>query len=203
HRLFSVLLVGLAATASASHMPVASDLATVTLADYTTIPDGRSPAFSLNGTTVTGSADITSGDIGGIRGLGVFGGTFPPTTDLSLDLGETLTIDYGQLVTGVKLQVVDIDPPGNVRYAFEAFDEQRSLGVVEVPRHMVRIETINLSALVANEPFTRVSLTVIESAPAGLQIQRTSFTPIPEPLTLALLGIAAAGLPEFTRVRAR
>jgi hypothetical protein len=176
-------------------------------ADYTTIPNGSAASYSLGGTTVTGSNLVTSGSIAGIRGLGILGGIFPPTSDLSLDLGETMTIDYNQLVTDVFLTLVDIDPPGNVIYSFEAFDGATSLGTFPVPPHVTSIETKNLSLLAGNQDFTRITLSLSASAPAGLQIQSTSYhvvpTAVPEPGNLALLAGTAVVFLGMARRRRR
>ena len=171
------------------------------VADYTTIPDGQAPSFMLAGPTVTASAAVTSGTVAGNRGLGVLGGTFPPNSNFSLDEGETLTIDYGQLVTDVTLRLVDIESAGNVTYAFEAFDGAMSLGVFPVPLHQTEIETKDLTALAGGASFTRITLEPTQSAPAGLQIQQTTYTPIPEPSSLMAVGWACLTCLAFRRNR--
>jgi hypothetical protein len=158
--------------------------------DYTTIPDGTALSFSLGGTTVTGSANVVSAYYAGYRGLGIRGGG----SDMSLDLGETMTIDYHELVTSVTLDVVDIDPPGNVRYSFEAFNGSESLGVFAIPPHLVGAETKDLSALDGYEPFTKITLSLSVAPPLGLQIQGTAFTAVPEPPSLVSAGLGLVGL---------
>jgi hypothetical protein len=162
-------------------------------ADYTTIPDGQAPSFSLGGTTVTGSANVSSGTLASFRGLGIVGPGTSGGSDLSLDLGETMSINYNTLVTNVTLRVVDIDPPGNVDYRFEAFNGATSLGIFPVPAHVNGAETKDLTALAGGISFTRITLSETASAPLGLQIQRTDFTIIPEP-TGTLLACVPIGL---------
>jgi hypothetical protein len=165
-------------------------------ADYTSIADGCAGSFSLGGTTVSGSNNVCSGAYAGFRGLGVQGGG----SDLSLDLGETMTIDFGQLVNHVTLTLVDVDPPGNVTFAFEAFNST-SLGNFSFPLVAVNPTTFNLDTLDGGLSLTRFVISISASAPLGLQIQGTSYdAATPEPATSALIGVGL-GLLCFRRFR--
>ncbi|WP_218940265.1 PEP-CTERM sorting domain-containing protein [Denitrobaculum tricleocarpae] len=180
------------------------------IADYTTIPDGQAPSFSLAGTTVTGSADVFSGSYIGERGLGIVG----DQDNNSLDVRESMTIDYGQLVTNVTLTVRDIPQVGNALYQVEAFASGGSLGARSLPFHTLEIETNDLTALFDGLSFSKITIRCIGGIvclPAavgdlGIQIQATSYDIAPpvvavaEPGTLALLGLGLVGL-GWTRRR--
>ena len=169
--------------------------AEATVVDYRSVTDGIYPSLSLGGTTVTGSSNITSGAFAGIRGLGVSGGA-GGAGDLSLDTGETMTIDLGHLSTNVHLTLVDIPPPGNVTFAFEAFDGLTSLGSFNFPAATMAPEIYDLSALDGGQDMSSFIISVgSPSSPLGLQIQAVSFDTIPEPgtLTLTALGLLAIG----------
>jgi hypothetical protein len=171
----AVLTIGIESTANAN------------VVDYTTVADGTYPSLSLGGTTVTGSSDITSTNYAGFRGLGVKGGG----ADLSLDTGETMTIDFGQVVSDVLLTLVDIDPPGNVTFSFEAFNGLSSLGSFGFPAATMAPQTYDLYALTGGQNMSRFTVSVgTPSAPLGLQIQSVSFQAIPEPGTLTLAGLS-------------
>jgi PEP-CTERM motif-containing protein len=170
-------------------------------ADYTSIADGCAASFSLAGTTVSGSANVCSGAFIGVRGLGVLGGG----SSLSLDLGETMTINFGQLVNHVTLTLVDIDPPGNVTFAFQAFNNATSLGNFAFPAAAVNPTTFNLDLLDGGLSLTQFVISISASAPLGLQIQGTSYDvagAVPEPATSALIGVGL-GLLCFRRFRPR
>jgi hypothetical protein len=155
--------------------------------DYTTVANGTYPSLNLGGTTVTGSSNITSADFAGFRGLGVVGGG----NDVSLDIGETMTIDFGQVVSNVLFTLVDISPPGNVTFSFEAFNGLSSLGSFDFPAATMAPETYDLSALTGGQNMSRFTVSVgSPSAPFGLQIQSVSFQAIPEPGTLTLAGLS-------------
>ncbi len=173
--------------------PVANGGATIV--DYTTVGAIDQPVLVLGGTTVTGSANIVSGPAVGVgsSGIGIKGGTFLPLGNGSLDLGESMTIDYGQPVTNVTLTVYDIDPAGNVTYQFEAFNGVASIGTFGIPSHAILRETKNLTALAGNAPFSKITLSSTVSAPAGLVIEMTSFDNVPEPSSIALAILAASG----------
>lgn len=174
-----------------------SYMAGATFVDYTTVADGTYSSINLDGTTVTGSADVTSAYYAGFQGLGVVGGG----SDVSLDTGETMTIALGQLGANVQLTVVDIDPPGNVTFSFQAFDGATSLGTFAFPYASVAPETYNLSTLAGGLSMTSFIISVgSPSAPLGLQIQSVSFNPASVPdsaSTLALLGLGIVGLFSF------
>ncbi len=160
-----------------------------TVVNYTVVPDTSTagiPSVSLGGTIVTGSSNVTSGALGGSRGLGISGGTFPPTSDYSLDLTETMTINYQQLVTNVTADFYDIDPAGNVTYRFEPFNNATSLGIFPIPIHSTNLETKNLTALSGGLAFTSVRFNSTVSAPAGLKLVATTFDAVPEPTTFLL-----------------
>jgi hypothetical protein len=155
-----------------------------TIADYTTIPNGTYAAISLAGTTVTGSSSVTSGLYAGQRGLGILGaGTLGNGSDLSLDVGETMTISFGQLVQGITATINDIDPPGNVTFGFNAFNGTANLGTFMFPLATVADEVYNVSALDGNLAITSFTIFVLSpSAPLGLQIQGVSYNAAaPEP----------------------
>lgn len=173
------------------------------VADYTTLADGQAASFNLAGTTVTGSSDVVSSSFIGERGLGIAGGG----NDRTLDAGESLTIDYGQLVTNVTLTAHDIPTVGNVIYEVEAFDGLTSLGAFELPVHSSAVETNDLSALFGGLSFSSITVTCVggfncqeNSRQLGIQILSTSFDLAPtvvavaEPGTLALLGLGLVGL---------
>lgn len=161
--------------------------ATIT-ADYTTVADGSYPSVVLAGTTVTGSANVTSSFYAGFRGLGVGGGPIG-----SLDFGEALTISFGQLVQNVTLSVVDIAPVGNASLGFEAFSGVASLGFFALPTATLAPQTYDLTALAGGLSFSSFTLTVpVVGAPLGFQIQSVSYDPatVPEPSALLLVGAA-------------
>ena len=87
----------------------------------------------------------------GYRGLGILGAGSLNGSDVSLDVGETMTIDFGRLVSNVLLTLVDIDPPGNVTFSFEAFNGLTSLGSFAFPAASVAPEIYNLSTLVGGQ----------------------------------------------------
>jgi hypothetical protein len=102
-------------------------------------------------------------------------------------------------VDNVTLTVVDIDPPGNVVYGFQAFAGSTNLGIFSIPPHSQGIETKNITMLAGGALLSKITLVVTQSAPAGLQIQQTSFTVVPEPANLALVGLSATILRRRTR----
>lgn len=157
--------------------------------DYTTIANGTYPSVSLGGTTVTGSSTVTSGFYAGFQGLGITGGG----ADISLDVGETMTINLGMLATGVNLTFVDIDPPGNVTFGFQAFNGVTSLGSFACPYASTEPQTYNLTALAGGLSMSSFTIYVTDpSPPLGLQIQGVSFNPATVPdsaSTVALLGL--------------
>jgi hypothetical protein len=169
--------------------------------DYTTIPDGNAPSYNLGGTTVTGSAKIVSASFVGFRGLGVMGGG----SDVSLDIGENMTIDFNQLAKNQTLTLVDIDPPGNVTFSFEAFAGGHSIGSFALPHAVTAPETYDLFALCGNQAFDKFTIFVsAPSPPLGLQIEGVTYDAavptVPEPATVVIwsllggLGIAVARL---------
>lgn len=168
------------------------------VADYTTLGtiSGQS-SISAGGTVVTGSDLVTAGtrpDLGS-TGLGILGGGNSSVNgDGSLDPGETMTIDFGQLVTNVTLTAFDIDPPGNVSYEFTAFDGATNLGTFAIPVHTVYRETKDLTMLAGGLSFSRFTLSLISSPPLGLIIEQTSYdvSAVPEPATVTLIGFAGA-----------
>jgi hypothetical protein len=162
--------------------------------DYTTVADGTYGSVSLGGTTVTGSSTITSGSLAGFRGLGITGGG----GSISLDLGETMTIDFGVLATNATVTINDIDPLGNVTFGFRAFNGATDLGLFGFPIASSFSQVFDLFALSGGLNMTSFRIELTASAPRGLQIQGVSFdallTTVPEPGTLALLGLGLAGL---------
>jgi PEP-CTERM motif len=169
-----------------------SDIAASSTIDYTTIPAGTYTSISLGGTTVTGSSDVVSATYG-FTGLGVLGGEVGPS-DMSLDQGETMTIDLGTLATNVMLTLVDVEPVGNVSFAFTPFKGAMSLGTFAFPPVVVAPETFNLTSLAGGSALRSFTLSVQQSPPLGLQIQAVSFTPVPEPASLSLLALGLVGL---------
>lgn len=172
-------------TASAGVMHAAT-------ADFQTFTPGSYPSVTVNGVTATATrlgapANIGVGSAAGQTGLGVVGGTFLPTANNTLDLDETLTLDYGLPVNGVTALIHDIDPPGNVTYGFNAFLAGTDLGFFAVPLHTALVETKDLTGLAGGLVFDKVTFSVSASAPAGLQILSTSFSAVPEPASLSLL----------------
>jgi hypothetical protein len=169
-------------------------IASATVVDYTTIADGASASVSLGGTTVTGSSLITSQTYAGFRGLGVAGGG----SSVSLDTGEFMTIDFGGLAANIALTVVDIDPPGNVTFRFEAFNGASSLGLFAFPFATTHPEIYDVSALSGGLQMTSFRIDVLApSAPLGLQIQGVSFdrvAVVPEPTSLLLIGAGLLAL---------
>ena len=158
------------------------------LVNYLSLPDTAAtgvPSIVLGGTTVTGSANVAIGtSVENSRGIGVVGGG----AFYSLDLNETLSIDYGQAVANVTASMWDISPAGNVTYGFQAFNGAVSLGSFAIPNHGANLQVIDLSGLAGGAAFTRVVFSLSASAPAGLQLQATSYDAVPEPVTLLLVG---------------
>ena len=156
-----------------------------TFVDYTTLPDtgaAGAPQLSLGGTIVTGSNNVTSSSNFSHRGLGVSGGN----NDFSIDLGETITINYQKLVNNVTVTMYDIPSPGNVTYQFEPFNGVTNLGVFPIPSHVASLETKDLTALSGGLAFDRMRFSLTESAPFGLVLVDTSFDTVPEPATVVL-----------------
>lgn len=167
--------------------------------DYTLVADGDYASLNVGGTTVTGSAAIESAFYAGFRGLGVFGGGSTGLgANYSLDIGETMTINLNQLSSNVRLTLVDIDPPGNVAFSFEAFNGVVSLGTFNFPAAAGAPETYDLTTLAGGLDMSSFTVAVgSPSAPLGLQIQGVSFDSrnVPDASsTLTLLGLACAGL---------
>lgn len=162
------------------------------VADYRTIPDGIYPLISFAGTTVTGSSSIDSALFAGFRGLGITGaGSLGGGSDQSLDAGETMTIDFGQLVTNTTAMINDIDPVGNVTFGLTAFRGTMNLGDFMFPAAAVQEQVYNVSALAGNQPITRFTICVQSpSAPLGLQVQGVSYDAVPEPATGFISGAA-------------
>jgi len=176
----------------------------LTVVDYTLVPNTSAAGIasvSLGGTIVTGSSGVTSGSDGGSRGLGISGGTFSPTSDYSLDLGESMTVNYQKLVTNVTADLFDIDPPGNVSYRFEPFNGATSLGIFPIPSHTFGLETKDLWALSGGLAFTSVRFSSTASAPAGLKLVATTFDAVPEPATAVMSLVSGIVLAARSRRR--
>ncbi|HBY62046.1 MAG TPA: hypothetical protein DEH78_19675 [Solibacterales bacterium] len=160
------------------------------IADYTGVADGCSANVALNGTTVTGSAAVCAGSVVGVRGLGIAGGG----SDLGLDLGETMTINFGVLATNVTIRIWDVEPAGNVTFGFTASNDGGVIGFFSLPNLVVNPTTFNLSAIVG-QAFSEITLSSSVSAPIGLQIQEVTYDgAVPEPGTLAFFALGLAGL---------
>ena len=172
--------------------------------DYTTVANGPYSSVSLGGTTVTGSNTVYSGSILSHRGLGINGGA----NFLSLDFGEIMSIDFGTAVVAAELTLVDIRPPGNVSFQFEAFNGGSSLGVFNSPLVTTAPETFDLFALSGVAQMTSFEIAVL-TPPAeffGLQVQSLSFSPapisaVPVPAAIWLFGTALLGLVGFSKRR--
>ena len=165
------------------------------IADFTTLLDGCSASVTLPGIVTNGSANVCAGTIGDVRGIGIQGGG----SDVSLDLGETLTIDFGGLVSNVQLQIWDVVPPGNVTFGFTAFNGAVNLGTFSIPSLVTNPTVFNLTAL-AGQNFSRFTLSETASAPIGLQIQSISaVTGTPEPATFALFGLGLGAVIGFRK----
>lgn len=180
--------------------------ASAIVVDYTTVADGNYLSLALGGTTVTGSAAVTSRSLAGFRGLGILGtGSLGNGGDSSLDTGESMAFDLGQLASNVALTLVDIDPPGNVTFSFQAFNGASSLGTFSFPPANATPETYNLSTLAGGQSMSRFVVSVgSPSAPLGLQLQRVSFdaatATVPDGgSTLLLLGVAILGMGSLKR----
>ena len=168
------------------------------IADYTSLPDTGAagvPLLSLAGTTVTGSANVAIGVPNESRGVGVVSGTSTPASNFSLEGFETLTIDYGQLVTNVTVDFWDVSPPGNVTYGFEAFNGANSLGTFAIPLHVSNLQTSNLTALSGGLNFTKVTFSVSSAPSIGITMHNTTFDHVvPEPGSMVLFGLGALGV---------
>ncbi len=164
------------------------------LINWGTLGFGNAPSVTVNNVTVTGSANVNfagpSPPFTSNGGLGIVGGG----NDISMDPGETLTIDYVDAVFNVRVSITDIDPPGNVNYSFEAFNGGTSLGVFAVPPQIVSPEWINLSAISGLASFTKVTF-MIDSTPAllGLVFEQTEYEIIPAPAGALGLLLACGG----------
>ena len=180
--------------------------ANAVVVDYTTVPNGRYASVSLGGTTVTGSDDVYSGSFDNKRGLGINRG---PSffSYLTLDFRETMSIDFGTTVVAAELTLVDIRPPGNVSFQFEAFDGVSSLGAIVFPFATSTPETYDLFALSGVSQMTSFSITVLlPESTVGLQVQSLSFSPapigaVPVPAAIWLFGTALLGLVGFGKQR--
>ena len=147
-----------------------------------------------NGSVHQATPVVTSGLIAGFRGLGITGGG----DNRSLDAGETMTIALGQLGANVQLTLVDIDPPGNVIFSFQAFNGATSLGTFRFPVASTAPKTYNLSTLAGGLDMSLFIISVGSSPSLGLQIQGVSFDAVPDSSsTLALLGLGLVGLFSF------
>jgi hypothetical protein len=186
----AAVTLGIASTASAIYV------------DYTLVADGDYATLNYGGTTVTGSAAVESATYAGFRGLGVVGGG----ANYSLDTGETMSINLNQLSSNVRLTLVDINPPGNVTFSFEAFNGLASLGTFSFPAAIMAPETYDLTTLAGGLDMSRFTVAVgSPSAPLGLQIQGVSFDSsgtVPDAgstLTLLSLGCATLGMLRLRR----
>jgi hypothetical protein len=174
--------------------------ANAVVVDYTTVSDGTYTSVSLGGTTVTGSAEVTSGAFAGFRGLGILGGggpfSLPGAGTLTLDPTETMSIDFGSIVNAATVTIVDVDPVGNVNFQFEVFNGDTSLGVFTFPLASTAPQTYDLFALSSVSQMSRFTISLAASAPIGLQIQRVSFNvvPIPAAFWLFVSALAALGM---------
>ena len=179
--------------------------ANAVVVDYTILDPGRYPSVSLGGTTVTGSDDVYSYSYFSIRGLGINGGA----NYLTLDDGETMSIDFGTTVVAADLTIVDIRPPGNVSFQLEAFDGASSLGVFNSPLALdsVAPQAFDLFALSGVSQMTSFSITVLSpELTVGLKVQRLSFSPapmsaVPVPAAIWLFGTALLGFVGFGKRR--
>ena len=126
---------------------------------------------SVSGSANVNYADMFSNSTNGGLGIGDFG-----VAANSLDAGEVMTFDFGQVVDSVLLTVHDIPPFGNVFYNISAMLGAVNLGVFAVPLHTQTVELIDISALVGSTLDT-FSVAVTASAPLGLVIEGLQYEP--------------------------
>ena len=111
------------------------------------------------------------------RGLGIRG-----LNNLSLDFDEIMSIDFGTAVVAADLTLVDIHPPGNVSFQFEAFNRGSSLGIFGFPGATSEPETYDLFALSGVSQMTSFSIAILlDQLLYGLQVQSLSFSTVPAP----------------------
>ena len=145
---------------------------------------------SVSGSANVNYADTFSNSSNGGLGIGDFG-----VAANSLDAGEVMQFDFGQVVDSVLLTVHDIPPFGNVFYTIGAMLGAVDLGVFAVPLHTQTIEIVDVSALVGGA-LDAFSVSVTASAPLGLVIETLQFEPsgggtVSSPGVLLLMALPA------------
>ena len=145
---------------------------------------------SVSGSANVNYADTFSNSSNGGLGIGDFG-----VAANSLDAGEVMQFDFGQVVDSVLLTVHDIPPFGNVFYTIGAMLGAVDLGVFAVPLHTQTIEIVDVSALVGGA-LDAFSVSVTASAPLGLVIETLQFEPsgggtVSSPGVLILMALPA------------
>jgi len=167
--------------------------------NFGALGNGSAAALDVGfGVSVTGSADVHFADVFSNSSNGGLGIGNTGVAANSLDAGEFMTINFGQLVDSVLLSVHDIPPFGNVFYSVSAMLGSLNLGLFAVPLHASTVELVDISALVGS-PFDLLTVSVASSPPLGLVVEGVQFepqnsVPVSSPATALLVLFALQAL---------
>lgn len=158
--------------------------------------------FDAGGITVTGSGPL---EIRSDFGLGIIGGAGIGNGGQQIDNGETARFSFdGGPATGVSLLSTGIgSPTGNFVGTFQGFGASgQSLGTYNYFITPLQ-NPVNISAIFGNVVLSAFSFTGGEPG-AGISVASITYTSaVPEPTSLAMVGLGLAGAGVVARMRRR